>query len=127
MKLSANEIKLNGLRASNCATIQRVLILKICLRAQNVSESFEKRAPGSLLTAYQPIQIIATTNKSLCSFFFIPHLFSQKGRQRYLVVIIIDCIGTCLSGSLYSMAERQGQEKLHHFGLNKDISNTKYI
>ena len=46
-------------------------------------------------------------------------LFSQKGRQRYLVVIIIDCIGTCLSGSLYSMAERQGQEKLHHFGLEK--------
>ena len=46
-------------------------------------------------------------------------LFSQKGRQRYLVVIIIDCIGTCLSGSLYSMAERQGQEKLHHFGLKK--------
>ena len=46
-------------------------------------------------------------------------LFSQKGRQRYLVVIIIDCIGTCLSGSLYSMAERQGQEKLHHFRLKK--------
>ena len=34
MKLSANEIKLNGLRARNCATIQRVLVLKICLRAQ---------------------------------------------------------------------------------------------
>lgn len=46
-------------------------------------------------------------------------LFSQKVRQRYLVVIIIDCIGTCLSGSLYSMAERQGQEKLHHFWLKK--------
>ena len=63
MKLSANEIKLNGLRARNCATIQRVLVLKICLRAQKVFGSFEKRAHGSL-TAYQPIQIIVTTNKS---------------------------------------------------------------
>ena len=63
MKLSANEIKLNGLRARNCATIQRVLVLKICPRAQKVSGSFEKQAHGSL-TAYQPIQIIVTTNKS---------------------------------------------------------------
>ena len=45
MKLSANEIKLNGLRARNCATIQQVLILKICLRARKVSGSFEKQAP----------------------------------------------------------------------------------
>ena len=42
MKLSANEIKLNGLRARNCATIQQALILKIYLRAQKVSGSFEK-------------------------------------------------------------------------------------
>ena len=41
MKLSANEIKLNGLWASNCATTQQVLILKICLRARKVSGSFE--------------------------------------------------------------------------------------
>ena len=79
MKLSANEIKLNGLRARNCVTIQQALILKICLRAQKVSGSFEKRAPGSL-TVYQPIQIIVTTNKSLCSFFLIPHLFSHPAK-----------------------------------------------
>ena len=41
MKLSANEIKLNGLWARNCATTQQVLILKICLRAQKASGSFE--------------------------------------------------------------------------------------
>ena len=79
MKLSADEIKLNGLWDRNCVTIQQVLILKICLRAQKVSGSFEKRAPGSL-TAYQPIQIIVTTNKSLCSFFLIPHLFLHPAK-----------------------------------------------
>lgn len=42
-------------------------------------------------------------------------------------MIIIDCTGTCLSGSLYSMAERQGQEKLHHFRLKKNNFKTKYI
>ena len=41
MKLSATEIKLNGFWARNCAAIQQVLILKICLRAREVSGSFE--------------------------------------------------------------------------------------
>ena len=41
MKLSATEIKLNGLWARSCATIQQVLILKIFLRARKVSGAFE--------------------------------------------------------------------------------------
>ena len=69
MKLSANEIKLNGLRARNCATIQRVLVLKICLRAQKVSGSFEKRAHGSL-TAYQSTNPNHCNNKQILVFFF---------------------------------------------------------
>ena len=46
MKLSENEAILSGLWASNCATIQQVLILKICLQARKVSGSVEKRAAG---------------------------------------------------------------------------------
>ena len=46
MKLSENEAILTGLWASNCATIQQVLILKICLQARKVSGSVEKRAAG---------------------------------------------------------------------------------
>ena len=39
----------------------------------------------------------------------------------YLVMIIIDSIVTCLFGSLYSMTERQRQEKLHHLRLKQNI------
>ena len=45
---SLTNIHSTGLWARNCATIQQVLILKICLRARKVSGSFEKRAPGAL-------------------------------------------------------------------------------
>ena len=46
MKLSLKEAKLTGLWASNCATYSTGLDFKICLRAQNVSWPFEKRASG---------------------------------------------------------------------------------
>ena len=45
MKLSVNKAKLIGLWARNCATIQQVWVLKICLQSQKVSGPFEKWAP----------------------------------------------------------------------------------
>ena len=50
MKLSLKEAKVTRLWASNCATYSTDLDFKICLRAQNVSWPFEKRASGVSLS-----------------------------------------------------------------------------
>ena len=46
MNLSVNEVKLTGLWARNCATIQQLVILKSALGPEKFSGSFAKRPPS---------------------------------------------------------------------------------
>ena len=46
MKLSVNEVKLTGLWARNCVTIQQLFILKSAFGPEKFSGSFAKRPPS---------------------------------------------------------------------------------
>ena len=51
MKLSVNEAKLTGLLSRNCATIQKVLILKFAFGSEKLSGLSRNRPLARLLTA----------------------------------------------------------------------------